>query len=61
VQMQYASPCALSPYFPTGFFGSFNEACVGRAYSPMGECYVTLVRVMWANTCFTPEGSHISI
>jgi hypothetical protein len=30
VQMQYASPCALSPYFPTGFFGSFNEACVGR-------------------------------
>jgi hypothetical protein len=20
VQMQYASPCTLSPYFPTGFF-----------------------------------------
>jgi hypothetical protein len=34
VQMQYASPCALSPYFPTGFFGSFNETCVGRGIRP---------------------------
>jgi hypothetical protein len=36
VQMQYAPPCALSPYFPTGFFGSFNEACVGRGIRPRG-------------------------
>jgi hypothetical protein len=37
VQMQYASPYALSPYFPTGFFGSFNEACVDRGIRPRGS------------------------
>jgi hypothetical protein len=37
VQMQYALPCALSPYFPTEFFGSFNEACVGRGIRPKGS------------------------
>jgi hypothetical protein len=37
VQMQYASSCALSPYFSTGFFGSFNEACVGRGIRPRGS------------------------
>jgi hypothetical protein len=34
VQMQFASPCTLSPYFPTVFFRSFNEACVGRSIRP---------------------------
>jgi hypothetical protein len=37
VQMKYASPCALSPYFPIGFFGSFNEACVGRGIRLRGS------------------------
>jgi hypothetical protein len=34
VQMQYTSPCALSPYFSHWVFRSFNEACVGRVISP---------------------------
>jgi hypothetical protein len=37
VQMQYASPCALSPYFPTRVFGSFNETCVGRGIRLRGS------------------------
>jgi hypothetical protein len=36
VQTQYASPCTLSPYFSTGFFGSFNESCVGRGIRSRG-------------------------
>jgi hypothetical protein len=37
VQMQFVSPCTLSPHFPTGFFRSFNEACVGRGIRPRGS------------------------
>jgi hypothetical protein len=32
-----------------------------RSSPPKVKREVTLVRVMWANTCFVPEGSHISI
>jgi hypothetical protein len=37
VQMQFASPCTLSPYFSYWVFGSFKEACVGRSILPRGS------------------------
>jgi hypothetical protein len=59
VQMQFGSPCTISPYFSHWVFGSFKDACVGRGIRPRGS--VTLVKVIWANTDFAPERSHISI
>jgi hypothetical protein len=37
VQMQFVSPCTLSPYFSHWVFWSFNEACVGRGIRPRGS------------------------
>jgi hypothetical protein len=37
VQIQFASPCTLSPYFSHWVFGSFKEACVGRGIRPRGS------------------------
>jgi hypothetical protein len=37
VQMQFVSPCTLSPYFSHWVFQSFNEACVGRGIRPRGS------------------------
>jgi hypothetical protein len=37
VQIQFALPCTLSPYFSHLVFGSFKEACVGRGIHPMGS------------------------
>jgi hypothetical protein len=60
VQMQYASPCALSPYFPTEFLGVLMRHVLVAVFT-QGGVLVTLVRVMWANTDFAAEGSHVSI
>jgi hypothetical protein len=37
VQMQFVSPCTLSPHFSHWVFRSFNEACVGRGIRPRGS------------------------
>jgi hypothetical protein len=37
VQMQFVSPCTLSPLFSHWVFRSFNEACVGRGIRLRGS------------------------